>query len=194
MPLANETWTTVSVHEVHLAFLQSEREAFSRLLDPAGLQLIDGPDLTNREQNALRMRLLYARRAPVLGEIPPDTTWHRVEFLRDAHVGELRVIRCGEWIDEEHAPVDDRTLARISAWRPAELEGSPGQWNHLILWGHNTEGPFTILEGNHRLIAYSSEAERPPFALPVYVGISESNCAYHEGDAFIALLRDYWKF
>ena len=50
------------------------------------------------------------------------------------------------------------------------------------MWGHDRGGPFTILEGNNRLIAYASTAPRPALEVSVFIGLSKSPCFWHRAD------------
>jgi hypothetical protein len=70
-----------------------------------------------------------------------------------------------------------------------QLTKPPSSWNTTILWGHSKSGPFTILEGNHRLAAYADSGQSVP-DIPVFVGLSPIACVYHRLDNSGTLLRD----
>jgi hypothetical protein len=191
--IADEDWAPSSLHAVYAAFLASERRHYSELGEDL-VALIDHPNLDSPAENFFRIRLLYARRAPVLGEIPPDTVWHSVRSVRLAdHLDELRVMRVSDWIHSDLAPADDRRLARIAAWRQKPLTDRPETWHPPVLWGHSKDGPFTIIEGNNRLTALASQEPESTFPIPAFVGLSALPCVWHEGDPPQILLRDMWK-
>jgi hypothetical protein len=192
MALADETWKECSIYEVHAAFLKAE--SYKLTVSQAGLDLIHKPDLANPLQNAQRMSLLYSFRAQILGEIPPDTRWHRVDSLRlGEHIGELRVIRSADWIDQHAAPADDRSLARVAAWRAKEMTEAPDRWEAPILWGHSERGPLTIIEGNNRLTALAHNQPSSAAPITIYVGLSDMPCYWHEGDPMWSLLYNLWR-
>jgi hypothetical protein len=173
--LSNQSWREATVHEVHLAFLRAEVEKppLDTLLTDR--RLIEQPNLDDVAENNLRSLLLSTRRGPLLGRLPNDTKWYLVEYLTDQHLRELRVIgRCG-WDDQR----DKNELALVARRRPMTLESDPGTWDAPILWGHNRDGPFTILEGNKRLVAYAGTEVRPVMQIPSFIGLSARPCYWH---------------
>lgn len=192
MPLATESWRSVGVHSVFAAFLNAEIEKFAPIAARYGLPLsrISSPNVLDPGDNALRMTVLYAGRRQLLGEIPPDTSWHEVAHLRDEHLDEIRVIgRCG-WDATDDS--DENELRKVAARKLLPSKKPWQAWPAVILWGHSAAGPFTILEGNNRLVAY---AARPSgdLAIPVLVGISPSFCFWHRLDPPRLLLHSFWR-
>ena len=175
--LENQSWRVVTVHAVHLAFARAEWHKLPGAT-LAERHLIDSADLTNDAENERRRQLLYDRRAPLLQRVPADTTWYEVRHLQAGHLGELLVIgRCG-W----DAGADCNELSNVAKRRPLVLTTQPSQWNEPIFWGHSRTGPFTILEGNNRLVAYAATSTPPMIMVPVYVGLSPSLCFWHLPD------------
>ncbi len=194
MPLATMKWATVSVHTVVAAFLQSERQKIQDIeTDPSQLnhlcEIIDNPDLTNPAENHTRLRTLYRIRGRLFGEIPPDTKWYEVSHLTDQELIQLHVIaRCGFAASE-----DNTNLLNDAARQPRHLTTSPVNWNGVTLWGHSKNGPFTIIEGNHRLTAYASTSSGAGLKIPVFVGLSTTPCFWHHSDPRQILLNDLWR-
>ena len=143
------------------------------------LPVIDNPDLNDPLQNHKRLRLLYLKRAKFMIEIPPDTTWWNVRSLTEDELGELHVSAR----HTEQWNVDNYKLESVAAVVRKGLTSPPTTWpGRIILWGHERTGPFSILEGNHRMLAYANTARRPPLNIDVYVGLSPSLCYWHFDD------------
>lgn len=183
MRLKNQKWRRVSIHEVYAAYLKAEwariplRKNWPR-------SLVTQPNLRDRRENHVRLKLLYGLRLRLLMEIPPDTVWYKVTSLTERHLPELRAIGRCAW----DGAGDQNELRQAAARRPLPLRQLPRRWDPIILWGHHKSGPFTILEGNHRLTAYAATPGAPPFSLPVYVGLSPSLCGLHLADTVPFLL------
>lgn len=193
MTLASQSWHPCTVYEMHAAFLRAERHWYvEQKFPPDVIRLIDHADTSNLEENAMRVGVLCAKRRHLIGEIPLDTQWFRVEHLTHGAFGELRVIaRCG-WDAKPHEPPDANELTNVAARRPKPLEVEPAHWGPLILWGHDRAGPFTIVEGNNRLTAYAGAQDAPAFRLPVYVGLSPNLFCFHLEDRPILTMHPWW--
>jgi hypothetical protein len=185
--LRDEIWNRISVHRVVLGFLRSEPHYWESNLPRHLHQVIHAPDLDDGAQNALRWRLLYSYRRHLLGEIPPDTAWYEVRNLEEAHLAELMVISRCDFFDGP--PFD---LREVSERKRIALQTPPERWPPPILWGHGADGPFTILEGNHRLTAYAA-APTGSLGIPAYVGISGMPCYWHALDPPQELVHDMWR-
>jgi hypothetical protein len=173
--LCDQQWKPVSFDEVRLAFLRAE---WDRWLPSQLRWLIDEADLGNATENRVRLGLLDLCRGPLLQHVPTSTEWYVVRCLETHHLPELLVIgRCG-WDDER----DRNELAAVARRKPLGLKKPAAAWEALILWGHSKDGPFTILEGNNRLVAYASGSGQPPLGIPVYVGLSADHCHWHLHD------------
>ena len=175
--LSSQNWSPVAVEEVDWAFLYAEadRASLSRKSP-----ILATPNFTDLEECVHRRELLFKIRAPLLNKIPQSTQWYRVKFLTETHLDELLVIgRCG-W--DSHT--DSNELALVAKRTPQKLIANPDSWYPLILWGHSQSGPFTILEGNHRLIAYACQKASTHLSSAIFIGISEQPCVFHLPDTF----------
>jgi hypothetical protein len=170
--LDSELWHPATSAEVVIAFLKAERHRSSRY----GLQLtseqnglIDSPNLRDPIGNEKRLSLLKTsfRRAPLWDAIPETTQWFRVEYLRYSHLDQLLVIPEKGWLN---------FASRI----PKEMS-DPERWAPPILWGHNKEGPFTVLEGNNR-INWIAAKRYSRLELGVLIGLSADRCPWHWPD------------
>ena len=175
--LAGQVWTPVTYEELMCVFLRAEAHTISPPPDP---RLLLAPNFADARENAIRQELLWPLRGALLKRVPRSTRWYRVGKLERSHLEELLVIgRCG-W----DACEDQNELAAVARRRPHALSTDPGAWPPLILWGHSQAGPFTILEGNHRLVALASTTETTPIGAEVLIGLSEEVCYWHLPDKF----------
>jgi hypothetical protein len=169
-------WTKTNIHKVVSEFLRAERDKFN--LHSPWLPLIDTPNLSDPLENHKRLRLLYINRAPFMIEIPLDTEWFEVESLTQNEIDEL-------YVSARHNPLWNQAgnkLTEVAKADPQLLEALPHAWAGIILWAHSKDGPFSIFEGNHRLIGYAAADPPPPLNIKVYVGISPSLCLWHYAD------------
>jgi hypothetical protein len=179
--LEDEGWTPSSYDAMVLAFLKGEWNRW-RLADRGDVRLITEPDLTDDAQNLARRSLLKAVRRLVLQHIPSDTRWFEVRHLSGCHFWQLHNIHRSDW--SQHS--DTNELLKIARVRPERLRQESGSWGSWrpILWAHARVGPFTVLEGNHRLIALAGAgpARQQNVRMVAYVGISSRPCEWHRPD------------
>jgi hypothetical protein len=98
MAFSNCSWAQITIHSVVLEFLRGERASY-----PPLASLLDSPNLQDSRENYERLKILYARRAPFMVEIPADTSWWDVSALRESDLSDLCVFgstqqnlgRCG---------------------------------------------------------------------------------------------------
>ena len=186
MTLADMQWKRASLHRVVLAWLRAERkEVAERLAQlhpslwrPAGFPaLLDNADVENTQENRDRLRLLYLIRNVFIVELPPDTVWYQVRNLRHEHLSQLRAVNEANWID----PADQNELFKVASRKKLKYEQPWQEWDSPILWGHDRNGPFTIIEGNHRLTAYTACGQND-LNIPIFVGLSRMKCIWHPPD------------
>ena len=124
--LREQTWTPASYDDVAYEWVRGEQHKL-RLAIPGDIlgrlqpridKLLNNADDQDPLENAHRRQLLVVLRGNLLRWLPPDTNWHRVEFLRDCHIDELRTIgRCG-W----DSNTDENELRRVTdRWPEDEI-------------------------------------------------------------------------
>jgi hypothetical protein len=173
--LAQETWLSCSVHEVILSFLRSEWAKWPMISAYWDHNLVaQGSDFVDATENNVRAQMLWAIRSPLLQTIPSDTRWFRVQHLRGNHFAELHTINHVAW----NAPEDMNELGKVALRTMQVCKAPEGQWSP-ILWAHDKNGPFTILEGNHRMTALAQSANKRSVELIAYVGLSRNRCIWH---------------
>ena len=181
--LREETWTPASFDDVAYEWVRGEQHKLPIPRDILGRlqtrieKLLNDPDRQDPLENARRRQLMLLLRGNLLRWLPPDTNWYRVEFLRDCHIDELLAIgRCG-W----DSGVDENELRMVTLRWPEDGQTDPRTWVPPILWGHTTQGPFTILEGNHRLV-FHVRHHVSELQAPVLIGLSSGLCHLHKPD------------
>ena len=183
-------------------FLRGEAHKFEKLTGDA-CRLIRAYEPQNPKDNLGRCILLSAKRGGLFDGIPPDTRWYRVEYLRNEHLDELLVMRESNWNSES----DQNELRKVASRKKIPRRSAPGdrgdrhqilefysddpnKWQSPILWGHDKDGPFTILEGTHRLVWYYGDAQaHPDFKNIVHIGLSDRPCYWHINDATDSVYR-----
>jgi hypothetical protein len=131
-------------------------------------QLVAAPDLLHAGDNKVRKALLFLRHGALWRELPEDTEWfeaeigsadlHRIRVFPRAHwrklaVGDFGIKQIAQRIEDESYP--DRAPGAFRA----KIEDLRSQMNQdtvagaVLLIGLTEGGPFTILDGNHRLLA-----------------------------------------
>jgi hypothetical protein len=108
-----------------------------------------------------------------------------VHSLTDNELGDLHVVNYHEWND----PADKNELAKVAARKKTQLQSEPSSWEPPILWGHDKNGPFAIIEGNNRLTAYAASG-RSGLNIPLFVGLSPIKCIWLILDNASPLMQD----
>ncbi len=123
----------------------------------------------------------------------PQCDWYRARLASPDDLGRLQLIAEESWFSDPSAA--DRSLA---TW--AALDTLPDSHRHRIrqllsdglevesmqrritLFGRSPGGPFTILDGNHRLLALAHNVlvqAMPMEPLDVHLGLSFGPCRWH---------------
>lgn len=185
-------WKPVSYRVVVLEWLRAERKKVPvallmhlRTAQEDFARLLDNPDLCSAGENRLRLRFLYGIRSMYVLEIPPDTKWYEVRNFRHEHTKVLYAVNNRAWND----PEDRNELYKVAARKRLAIKKQTSLWERPILWGHDRNGPFTIIEGNHRLSAYVFSGQTD-LNISVLVGISPLKCHHHAPDRSGPLLFD----
>jgi O-antigen/teichoic acid export membrane protein len=133
-------------------------------------RLVTTPALHSAEENQVRRALLFVRHGALWRELPEGTEWfeaeirsedlHRIRVFPRAHwrklaVGDFSITKVAQRIVD--GSFCDRTpeafRAKIEDLREHLQEENPLVAGAVLLIGLNHSGPFTILDGNHRLVA-----------------------------------------
>jgi hypothetical protein len=159
----------VSENEVIAEFLKNDFQ-FPQFAQHHELvaRLVAAPNLQDQEQNEIRRALFNARHESLWRELPKDTDWFEAE-IQASDLLRLQVFPRAQWL--KLAPGDFglmRVAQRIrdNRYRNRLAEAFRQKIDHLrhrleqddlagtiLLIGRSERGPFTILDGNHRLVA-----------------------------------------
>jgi O-antigen/teichoic acid export membrane protein len=160
--------TPLAEEEVIAEFLKNEfhHAEFSEYRDRLA-HLVEAPDLSSVQENALRRALLFMRRGAMWRELPEDTRWFEVE-LTARDLARIRVFPRAQWrrIAQGSFYLTD-VVARIRAEfgsrsedefldkirRLSSLVGEKEVNPTVLLIGVDEHSPLTILDGNHRIAA-----------------------------------------
>lgn len=178
----------VSEDEVMAEFLKSDfhnpdfedyREALSTL--------VNKPDLSDPVENAKRRALLFIRHASLWRVLPEGTQWFEVT-LRPIDLERIRVFPRSHWrkvakgdfgiteVVREIAAGNCQDIVEegfvqkifeIRDWLEQDVDAGA-----VLLIGINERGPFTVLDGNHRLAASMLASVEPAKRFRVYCGLS----------------------
>ena len=158
----------LSEEEVIAEFLKSEfhHPEFDEYREHS-TDLVETPNFDDVSENAWRRAMLFVRRGPMWRELPKDTQWHECEFTVE-DLDRVRVFPRAQW--RKIARGDfylTSIVARVRA-RMAEQSSDPffrklsvlstkllqtAMDPTVILIGVDADGPLTILDGNHRVVA-----------------------------------------
>ena len=146
-------------------FYQSDFDPYRKLFH----DIVTRPEFGNSSDNRLRRALLYLRRGRLWREIPADTEWWEVE-LENEDLQRIRVFPRDQWrahsdrnyclletaqrIGSEISQSSDPFLAKLRSLAEELTQTSgPVERGTVLLIGMGNNGPWTIIEGNHRLTA-----------------------------------------
>jgi hypothetical protein len=193
MTIADAQWTPVTKDQAVHAWLCAERHSHptkphveQRLVQigippalwSAGLsKLLENPDFNDPGETEARRWLLDRIRDLNVAALPGDTQWFRVDCLKHEHLDQLHV---GAHFGRAAPPLGNELLA-LARIKQFPLTTDPAQWDPPILFGPLREGPFAIIEGNHRLLAWAN-SERAEAETPVFIGLSPMRCTLNPLD------------
>ncbi len=159
----------VTENEVIAEFLRTDFHAPEFAQYQSALHdLVVTPDLEHEGQNKVRRALFNVRHRSLWKQLPTDTEWYEAE-VEAKDLERIRVFPRAQWrrfadgdfglMQVAHRIADNRYRAGASAAFLAKIDDLCDHLNQeyaagaVLLIGLNERGPFTILDGNHRLVA-----------------------------------------
>jgi O-antigen/teichoic acid export membrane protein len=190
----------VSEDEVIAEFLKNDFRCpeFQDYQEVAG-RLVTTPALDDASENRVRRALLFVRHGPLWRELPPGTEWFRAE-INAADLQRIRVFPRAQWrklaggdfsitqvaqriVDERHSSrTPEAFRAKIEDLRTHfQTFGAPVP-GAVLLIGLSESGPFTILDGNHRLLAAMLASPDAVNRLEFFCGLSPkmAQCCWYQ--------------
>jgi O-antigen/teichoic acid export membrane protein len=166
------------------------------------------PDLSNGLENAKRRALFFMRHGSLWRELPEGTEWHEVA-IQPHDLQRIRVFPRAQWRKLARgnfaATEVARSIARGNGRRTA-AEKFIAKIDHLrqqmrnghvsgavLLIGVDENGPLTVLDGNHRLIAATLNLPEVHMTLRFFCGLSPrmTQCCWYNTN--LATLFHYGK-
>ncbi len=188
----------VSEHEVMAEFLKTDfhKPEFSKYQESLG-GIVTTPNLHDVVENAVRRALLFVRHGALWRELPQGTQWFEVEIER-ADLERIRVFPRAQWrrlargnfgltqVTQRIASgectgfADEAFLLKLQQLR-ARLEQG-WQAGAILLIGLDQRGAFTLLDGNHRMVAALLASPEALTRFRFFCGLSPrmSECCWYE--------------
>jgi hypothetical protein len=180
----------VSEDEVVAEFLKNDFHSpeFQEYQE-VGAHLVSEPALQNPQENKLRRALLFVRHGALWRELPKDTEWFEAE-IRSGDLHRIRVFPRAHWrklalgdfaiTQVAQRIVDDRYRERTPEAFRAKIKDlldhlqvdDAAVAGAVLLIGISESGPFTILDGNHRLLAATLAGPEAIDRLRFFCGLS----------------------
>lgn len=188
----------VSEDEVIAEFLRNDSQCpeFQEYQE-AVAKLVANPNFADAEENELRRALLVVRHGALWRELPKGTKWFEAE-VGDSDLRRIRVFPRAQW---RKLALGDFTITRVvqrlvdarfrdraaPAFR-AKIERLREGLAHnavagtVLIIGLSESGPFTILDGNHRLVAAMLTSPQTVIRLRFLCGLSPrmAQCCWYQ--------------
>ena len=188
----------VSEHEVMAEFLKTDfhKPEFSKYQQSLG-GIVTTPNLNDVVENAVRRALLFVRHGALWRELPPGTQWFEVEVER-ADLERIRVFPRAQWrrlargnfgltevarriaSGECTGFADEAFLLKLQQLRTRLEQG--WQAGAILLIGLDQRGAFTLLDGNHRMVAALLASPEALTRFRFFCGLSPrmSECCWYD--------------
>jgi O-antigen/teichoic acid export membrane protein len=187
----------VAEHEVIAEFLRNDFDCAEFAQYRHTLHsVVATPDVEDDEENSVRRALFNVRHGQLWRELPNDTQWFEAE-IRPDDLDRLQVFPRAQWrrlavgnyalpqiaqrvLDERYRQRTNETfLDKIDDLRTHLRQDFVG--GAVLLIGVSEGGPFTILDGNHRLVAAMLTSHDSLKRFRFFCGLSSrmARCCWH---------------
>jgi hypothetical protein len=134
--------------------------------------IVTAPDLSSSVHSQVIKSLLWQWRSPVLSRIPKDIKWYLSE-LEGNDFGDLLIMRELSWYETFGNAKKLKDVAKsifsgkiqskgVNFEKIKAIKENIGTHNFhekIIVISSNPQGPYSILEGNHRAVAFQLKVE-----------------------------------
>ncbi|WP_239461319.1 lipopolysaccharide biosynthesis protein [Occallatibacter savannae] len=148
--------------------------------------IVTNPNFGDPEENAKRRALFYIRHSYLWREIPPDTEWYEVEITKD-DLSNVRMFPRAQWrkiasgrfscvqiadgMRKREDQLDSAFVKKIHAIS-RRFDAEDHGLNAVILIGTSEAEPFTVIDGNHRLMGALMHSPQAVSRLRFICGLS----------------------
>ena len=128
--------------------------------------IVRDPDIHDEQQNIIRRSLLWEIRRLLLQNLPINIEWHQVEIAL-SEFGDLLAIRERGWVltlgPGKNLTEISKAIRNGVTDKGIDLEhvkgikdsiGTHSFSERIVLISSSLSGPYTILDGNHRAVAF----------------------------------------
>lgn len=181
----------VRPEEVEAAFLRTEwyKERYNPIRSQYD-KIVNDRDFTNVENNRKRRELLWEHRKVLLEQLPIDTQWYEIELTEDEFEN-IRIIKGYEWEKTfgtarkvksvVNALMNNIRSKEIDYMLITGIKNNIGTYpfnEKIILVSDSLHHPYSILEGNHRALAFALRAlelnDRSHVPKRFFLGVSKN--------------------
>jgi O-antigen/teichoic acid export membrane protein len=148
--------------------------------------IVMNPNFGDPEENAKRRALFYIRHSYLWREIPPDTEWYEVE-IKSEDLASVRMFPRAQWrkiangrfscvqiadgMRKRENQLDAAFVSKIRAIS-RRYDAEDHGLNAVILIGTSEAEPFTVIDGNHRLMGALMHSPQAVTKLRFICGLS----------------------
>lgn len=147
-------------------------------------RIIENPNFSDPNENKTRLELLRCVRQPMIDLIPSDTQWYVTDFNR-GDLNRTFIVPSSDWL-----PITNNSYSVSEAVKNVgsnldhadrirkikDCANGENVSKNLILVASSPESLFTVIEGNHRVVAFVSEVlnntETNMIVEEIFLGIS----------------------
>ncbi len=158
-------------------------------------EIVLNPNLQDAGENVKRRALFFLRHLALWSELPTGTDWYEID-LQEEDLAQIRVFPRAHWrkiargnfsitevanyVSGQESRTDDPFLAKINDIRD-QLAQTGSRQGPIVLIGVNGQGPLTILDGNHRLLAAMLTSPSSVPRLRFFCGLSPkmADCCWY---------------
>lgn len=158
---------SVTIAEVEAEFLKTEW--YKEIYDSIRKQydaVVHQTNFNDEKNNSIRHKLLWDTRQPLLEKLPVDVRWYELS-LTPQDFSELLIIKGRGWgntfaktkkikevAELMQSGIPDRGINFSLIYDIKKQIGTYNFKERFILIALDINGPYTILEGNHRTVAF----------------------------------------
>lgn len=185
---ADNIFSKPIIEELFAEFLKNDWQCPElREYQGAAARLLTSSNFADPVENQMRRALLFIRHGPLWRDLPRGTEWFEAE-IRGPDLHRIRVFPRAQWrklargnfsitrvaervTDAAYQHLTTRTFReKIASLREQVMQNAPA--GAILIIGLSESAPFTILDGNHRLVAALLASPETVSRLRFFCGLS----------------------